>query len=480
MRFFLSGRNARRLLVLGIVVTALVAGMRTADLLRLRKEVFASQEELEKERLIAALEAPLAKATGLAYDDVGMAGEPLPAVVVERLKENYRLPNEANPPKDAEKAKKTLTTATVSQLRSTLGVDERTARFIAANADVSSWEELAQQRRQLFEENEDAIEPLIVARISRFAAESGIEKIDQFKVEPPKTNVRRVRSPAARTAPAAHRPPTTPKPLAADLDAKRDAVRKELRGENEDALLKALDDLVNAASGDEALERAARAALEELLNKEHPSPGRAAPIRLAAIRLQPHGHFVVTHLVEAYATRALKRFSDEGEEPVHYVEEPFPPLASLPRPVQRRLLEALAKNGGAWFTKAQLQEILGAGKEKTAPSKPTAPEPSPLREAEEAKLRAFHAQLVDVMWRVAQMTQVAKNAEPETYAATLLFKCSLEQLVNFLFKIENDVRWLRVVGLRIAVEQPDQPVLGVTLNVEASILKPSSQAEPKG
>lgn len=187
----------------------------------------------------------------------------------------------------------------------------------------------------------------------------------------------------------------------------------------------------------------------------------------------------MTHLVKAYATRVLKQFSGEGKEPVQYVEEPFPPLVSLSRPVQRRFLEALAKNGGSWFTEAQLKEILGA--DKTAPQKsmePTTPEPFPLDD--EKKLRAFHAQLIEVMWRVAQLTQVAKNAEPETYSATLLFKCPLEQLVNFIFKIENDVRWLRVVGLRIAVEQPDQPLLGVTVHLEASILKPSFQSGPKG
>lgn len=479
MRFLISGRNTRWLLVFGVVLTAVVAGTRVADLLRLRKEVIASRDELEKGRLIAAVETPLTEATWLSYDDVGMAGEPLPSPILEKLKENYRLPHSEKNESDAKK--KLLTTATVFQLRSTLGVDERTARFIAANANVSSWEELAQRRRQLFEENEDAIEPLIVARVSRYAAESGIEKIDQFKVEPPKTNLRRTRTLATRTS-SVQRPsatPTTSKPSSIDLDAKLNAVRKELRGKNEDAFLKALDDLVNAALGDETLERTARAALEDLLNEERPVPVRAAPLQMAAIRLQPQGHFVMTHLVKAYATRVLKQFSGEGKEPVQYVEEPFPPLVSLSRPVQRRFLEALAKNGGSWFTEAQLKEILGA--DKTAPQKsmePTTPEPFPLDD--EKKLRAFHAQLIEVMWRVAQLTQVAKNAEPETYSATLLFKCPLEQLVNFIFKIENDVRWLRVVGLRIAVEQPDQPLLGVTVHLEASILKPSFQSGPKG
>jgi hypothetical protein len=571
MRFLtsVSARNTKLLLIMGIVVALVVAGTRVADLLRLRKEVSAQREELEETQLIAAIQHQLAESERLSYDDVGIAGEPLPPVVIEKLKANYRLPNEDNETaeNDAKKStdgapnepstkvasaggvgsdakkpddgatstekkaggsaapdtakKKLLTAATTAQLRSTLGVDERTARFIAENANVGSWDELGRIRRQLFEENEDAIEPLIVARVSKFAAESGIEKIDQFKVEPPKSNVRRARAVTARTtangrnskSPTATKPSATTgesKTSSSDVNAKLDAVREQLKTTDADALLTALDDLVNVAYGDDASERVARAGLEELVIKRRLAPIHGAPIQLAAIRLQPPAHFVTTHLVEAYATRALRRLSDEGDGPVKYTEEPFPPLVMLPRPVQRRLLEALSKNGGAWFTNAQVREILGTPPSSTGRSVPKETSPAAGRAAErrntsdretvasaeratktepnskpnavnpvdtdETKLRAFHAELVDMMWRVAQLAQRAKSVEPNTYTATLLFKCNLEQLVNFVFKLENDVRWLRVSGLRVAVEQPDPPLLGVTLSLEASVLKSDKKA----
>jgi len=539
-------RTMKWLAFLGVVLTLIVAGTRGADLLRLRQEVRVQREELERARLVAAIRHPLAESETLSYDDVGVAGDPLPPAVIEKLKENYRLPNEEEPAKnenppqttgkqqpenqaapsqkrpDAKKSpspeekkkkndkpeakkKKLLTSATVAQLRSTIGVDERTARFIVANANVRSWEELAARRRQLFEENEDAIEPLIVARVSKFAAESGIEKIDQFKVEPPKANVRRVRATANRTPTNAKTKtsptPTASKTSATDVNAKLDAVQEKLRANDVDALLTALDDLVNAAYGDDSTERTARARLEELMDKQHLSPLQKAPLRLAAIRLQPAAQFVTTHLVEAYATRALKRFDDKGEGPVEYVEEPFPPLVRLPRPVQRRLLEALSRNGGAWFTDAQVKDLLGAApenksntptteKSKGTPSQKSSASKNPTKNAtsdstpedvtptgtDETKLRAFHAELVDLLWRVAKLAQGAKNVEPNVYSATLLFKCTMEQLVNFIYKLENDVRWLRVNGLRIAVEQPDEPRLGVTLNLEALVLIPTTKA----
>ena len=46
----------------------------------------------------------------------------------------------------------------------------------------------------------------------------------------------------------------------------------------------------------------------------------------------------------------------------------------------------------------------------------------------------------------------------------------MDQLVNFVHKLETQKPWIRVTELRIGIDNADQPMLGLTLSLEANIL----------
>jgi len=58
----------------------------------------------------------------------------------------------------------------------------------------------------------------------------------------------------------------------------------------------------------------------------------------------------------------------------------------------------------------------------------------------------------------------------EAYTASVGFKAPLDQLVNFVHKLETQKPWIRVTELRIGIDNADQPMLGLTLSLEANIL----------
>lgn len=570
-----SGRSSQFLLIGAAVIVIASAALQLPGVLGARQATVKLRAELAESRLLAALGDDLEDGARVIQDDTGMSGGPLAPGVLDKLKERYTVPadeptdepkpvgdakdeagkksgDEAKPKGDSDEAKqessasgdadsetknvkatdvsesssdedapgkKPLSLATVTQIRTTAGVDERTAAFIYQNRSVRSWEDLAQRKRQLFDENADAIEPLIVARISRMAAESGIQKIDQLKVEPPR-ETRRTRAAQTAGKPAAANGKKDSESSSAFAQSIR-ALKAAAAKDDEAAVSSALEDLLKAAEGDTVALRALRAALEKEQDESGVSPTRRVQIRLATLRTQPQAAHVTSSLLRAHVQRVLATFPKEGDDPVVFEESPFPPLVSIPMAAQRRILEQIGKEPITWITDEALGKLTddkptpaeektpdksgapesangggtpvakggtdgdgaaasaqekGPDNDKKGSDREPAPAPATTLGTHAAAARDYATALIDTAWNVFTLVQKnAKATDADLYKATLLFKCPLEQLVTFTYKIENDTRWFRVAGMRITVEQPDQPLLSVSLNVEASVLLPNVQ-----
>ena len=85
-------------------------------------------------------------------------------------------------------------------------------------------------------------------------------------------------------------------------------------------------------------------------------------------------------------------------------------------------------------------------------------------------VRAYQAQLVDALWQVTALLKRTRSAKGEKYTASLQFKAPLDQVVNFVHKLETQKPWIRVTGMRIGIDNADQPMLSLTLSLEATIL----------
>jgi len=85
-------------------------------------------------------------------------------------------------------------------------------------------------------------------------------------------------------------------------------------------------------------------------------------------------------------------------------------------------------------------------------------------------VRAYQVALVDSLWQVADTLQRTGVARGGKYTATLQFKGPLDQLVNFVHKLETQKPWMRVTAMRIAIDNADQPMLSLTLTLEATVL----------
>jgi hypothetical protein len=85
-------------------------------------------------------------------------------------------------------------------------------------------------------------------------------------------------------------------------------------------------------------------------------------------------------------------------------------------------------------------------------------------------VRAYQVALVDALWQVAELLRRRPATVGETYTASVSFKAPLDQLVNFVHKLEAQKPWIRVTELRVGIDNADQPMLGLTLSLEANIL----------
>ena len=103
-------------------------------------------------------------------------------------------------------------------------------------------------------------------------------------------------------------------------------------------------------------------------------------------------------------------------------------------------------------------DVVGDG-EDAVPAHPDAP-----------VAHAYQVELVDAMWQVAALLQRTRAAAGKKYTANLQFKAPLDQLVNFVHKLETQKPWIRVTELRIGIDNADQPMLSLTLSLEATIL----------
>jgi hypothetical protein len=543
MRFGeILSQRAVRVALAGVVAAALVwACVQFLGVLTRQRALTAKQADLARVQIAAAAADDLTGARRILLDDVGLAGSPLDAALVEKLRERYTVTRE--------EGKKSLDRATTAQLRTDLGVDEETARFLSENAEAPSFDELAKRKRNLFLEHATTIEPLIVARISKVAAESGIEKLDQLKIEPPKATrtvaVRgaansRTRTPATQEAWA-----ETPEDVQKHVQALQAALKKR----DATAVRAALDEIAKRGEEDPAVRRAIRTQMDKVLRQATLTLEQTAAIRLAALRAQPPVRLVVASALKAHVEWSLARFpQDDLKDAVVLHDEPFPPLVKAPRPVQRRLLEMLAKNNGDWLTDEEVRTIIGddgdeksttandstakatktteppakaggaaleksgktpanptvAAKGETPKSRPgdatktgspqrTDVEPSPTgadrKESDgtppastasgqneagdvplETRIRRYHAAMVDALWRIAELVPPPPTSPGRVYTASIVFKTQLEKLVNFTHKLESEAPWMRVTGLRITIDKPDGPLLGITLSLEATVL----------
>ena len=87
--------------------------------------------------------------------------------------------------------------------------------------------------------------------------------------------------------------------------------------------------------------------------------------------------------------------------------------------------------------------------------------------ASEDPMRDFVAER---MRKIADAVETVAPSPGSAYKAVLQFQAPVEQLVNFVHRLETDVPWLHASALGIRIANPEGPMLSVTLTLEATIL----------
>ncbi|GIX07129.1 MAG: hypothetical protein KatS3mg115_1532 [Candidatus Poribacteria bacterium] len=492
-------RSERLLIGAVVLLLLLYAGLQASDIIGLARQVPRKQQELQDARFLAALSEEAVRARQVLQAEVGAEGDPLPAELIEKMKALYTLENEPG--------KTPLSRVSVSRLRTDLGVDLLTAEFIFNNRDVTRWEQLSERRRNLFEQNATALEPLIVQQIAQAGREAGIEKLDLVKVEPEKQ--RRGVSAGQQTARA--RTPS-PEPSARnELQSRLQAVQAALNENDSEALQKALEEYVQYAAQDPTLHLSARAQLDELLKQKDRAPDQIAQLQNAALAVQPEVDRILRAVLKGYLQAALAQFppagrSEEGSEdageapdsasltepsagdlgtsesaeeppaqesvPIRYRSDPFPPLVALPQPVQRRLLERLIERNGAWLSDEEVREIVQGPQEEGADQESAEGEEPPPAELppEAAAIREYQRALIATLWKLDPLVRQTRPETGRKYLATVQFKGPLEQVVGFLYALESRTPWMHATGMRLGIDNPDGPRMNATINLEAVVL----------
>ncbi|MAF10973.1 hypothetical protein CMK11_11040 [Candidatus Poribacteria bacterium] len=256
-----------------------------------RTALIQRRQDLEDARLVATM-APVIEDAHVSFqDDAGMAGSTLPEALVERLKAAYALHGEDG---------KTRLPSSSTALAGALSIDLASAEFITEARGLPDWDAVAARKRGLFDENRATLQALVYSEISKIAAESGIGKLDNVKVEAPRT-VRGRRSAARKNGPTAKADPNSSRELREHVDAAGAA----LAAADDGALRDALSGAVSLAQADPSIRRSARASIVGLLEGEELSDTQSACIRLAALASQPDATRALGHILNAHLDDAL-------------------------------------------------------------------------------------------------------------------------------------------------------------------------------
>ena len=342
-------RSERLLLIAIGIVVVLFAAFQISSVFGGSGNVAAKRKELEDARMMASLEPDLVQARRLLQEEVGMAGGTVPAPVIEKMKELYSI--------ETEEGKRRLASVSAAQLRRDLTIDEATADFIYLNRFVLAIDELGQRKRQLFEENRATLDTMMAYKIAQLAGQTGIQKIDQLKVDPPK-QTRRGTAKKAAAAPVLRPDSAT----TTQLQTHFREVDSALAADDAEKLKLALETLVSFAQNDPTIQRAARGDLEKRLDDKSLAltEYEDTAIRAAAIQSQPSVSRIVSNLMKAHFEAALAHIPESATDPasVTYENAPFPAIPSLPRHQQRKLVELMRHNGGMPLSDAQIEEVL--------------------------------------------------------------------------------------------------------------------------
>jgi hypothetical protein len=256
-----------------------------------RAALIQRRQDLEDARLVATM-APVIEDAHVSFqDDAGMAGSTLPEALVERMKEAYALHGEDG---------KTRLPSSSTALAGAMSIDVASAEFITEARSLPDWDAVAARKRGLFDENRATLQALVYSEISKIAAESGIGKLDNVKVEAPRT-VRGRRSAARKNGPTAKADPDSARELREHVDA-ADAA---LAAADDAALRDALNGAVSLAEADPSIRRSTRASIVGLLEGEALSDTQSACIRLAALASQPDAIRALGHILNAHLDDAL-------------------------------------------------------------------------------------------------------------------------------------------------------------------------------
>lgn len=95
--------------------------------------------------------------------------------------------------------------------------------------------------------------------------------------------------------------------------------------------------------------------------------------------------------------------------------------------------------------------------------------PAPFTHPDLEKIRAYHAKLVDALWRISGAVSKPNPSKPLIYTASTEFRARIENLTKFVYQLEGEAPWMRISELNLTKHNEDGPTLLVRVTVKATI-----------